>query len=90
MIPNQVPAHGHELGSTLCNALRTSGGLDLLLQGTNEPDLQFASASLLEQCLTTENRDYVVAHGLESVVTSACHCTKNSNSVDHCRVGTGL
>ncbi|XP_014293947.2 NAD(+) hydrolase sarm1 isoform X4 [Halyomorpha halys] len=85
-----VPTHGHDLGSSLSNALRTSGGLELLLQGTTEPDLQFSSALLLEQCLTTENRDYVVAHGLETVVTSACYCTKNSSDVDHWRVGTGI
>ncbi|XP_073981334.1 sterile alpha and armadillo motif isoform X3 [Rhodnius prolixus] len=86
----EVPTHGHELGTSLCNALRTSGGLDFLLTNNSDDEQQFASAKLLEQCLTTENRDYVVANGLEMVVTSACVCTKNSNSVDHSRVGTGI
>ncbi|KAF6206107.1 hypothetical protein GE061_017332, partial [Apolygus lucorum] len=86
----EVPTHGHELGSALCNALRTNGGLDFLLTSTNVVEQQFASAKLLEQCLTSENRDYVVSNGLEMVVTSACICTKNSNSVEHSRVGTGI
>lgn len=86
----EVPTHGHELGSALCNALRTNGGLDFLLTCTNNDEQQFAGAKLLEQCLTSENRDYVVANGLEMVVTSACMCTKNSHSVEHSRVGTGI
>ncbi|KAM3963160.1 LOW QUALITY PROTEIN: sterile alpha and armadillo motif [Aphomia sociella] len=88
-----VPTHGHELGYSLCNALRVSGGLDILmancLEGHN-PDLQYSSAKLLEQCLTTENRAHVVENGLEKVVNVACVCTKNSNSVDHARIGTGI
>lgn len=87
-----VPTHGHELGYSLCNALRNCGGLDLLMTNCTNTDktLQFASAKLLEQCLTTENRDYVVEHGLDKVVNIACACTKNANSEHHSRVGTGI
>lgn len=87
-----VPTHGHELGYSLCNALRDCGGMDLLMNNCDVDDreLQFSSARLLEQCLTTENRAHVVANGLEKVVTVACICTKNANSVDHSRVGTGI
>ncbi|XP_032683872.1 sterile alpha and TIR motif-containing protein 1 isoform X1 [Odontomachus brunneus] len=87
-----VPTHGHELGYTLCNTLRTRGGLDLLMSNcvVNDHELQFSSARLLEQCLTTENRAHVVENGLEKVVNVACVCTKNANSVDHSRVGTGI
>ncbi|XP_043282971.1 NAD(+) hydrolase sarm1 [Venturia canescens] len=87
-----VPTHGHELGYTLCNTLRTTGGLELLMTNCEASDheLQFSSARLLEQCLTTENRAHVVENGLEKVVTVACVCTKNANSVDHARVGTGI
>ncbi|XP_043677181.1 NAD(+) hydrolase sarm1 isoform X3 [Vespula pensylvanica] len=87
-----VPTHGHELGYTLCNTLRTRGGLDLLMSNciASDHELQFSSARLLEQCLTTENRAHVVEHGLEKVVNVACVCTKNANSVDHSRVGTGI
>ncbi|XP_045785064.1 NAD(+) hydrolase sarm1 isoform X2 [Maniola jurtina] len=88
-----VPTYGHELGYSLCNTLRTSGGLDILMANcleTNNPDLQFCSAKLLEQCLTTENRAHVVENGLEKVVNVACVCTKHANSVDHARIGTGI
>lgn len=56
----------------------------------SDQELQFSSARLLEQCLTTENRAHVVDNGLEKVVNVACVCTKNANSVDHSRVGTGI
>ncbi|XP_070141697.1 NAD(+) hydrolase sarm1 isoform X5 [Drosophila kikkawai] len=84
-----VPTHGHELGYSLCNSLRQSGGLDLLMKNCVKPDLQFSSAQLLEQCLTTENRKHVVDNGLDKVVNVACVCTKKSN-MEHSRVGTGI
>ncbi|XP_026676263.1 sterile alpha and TIR motif-containing protein 1 isoform X1 [Diaphorina citri] len=87
-----VPTHGHEIGYSLCNTLRNCGGMDLLISNCVEKDLdlQFSSARLLEQCLTTENRDHVVENGLDKVVRVACVCTKNINSVEHSRVGTGI
>lgn len=86
-----VPTYGHELGYSLCNTLRLSGGLDLLMKNCvdRDGDLQFSSAQLLEQCLTTENRSHVVDNGLEKVVNVACVCTKNTKT-DHSRVGTGI
>lgn len=86
-----VPTYGHELGYSLCNTLRNSGGLDLLMKNcvARDRDLQFSSARLLEQCLTTENRSHVVDNGLEKVVNVACVCTKNLKT-DHSRVGTGI
>lgn len=87
-----VPTHGHELGYSLCNTLRNCGGLDILMAicTKSDGDLQFSSAKLLEQCLTTENRAHVVEHGLDKVVNVACACTKVANSVNHSRVGTGI
>lgn len=93
-----VPTYGHELGISLCNTLRTSGGLDVLMENCMESknrELQISSAKILEQCLTTENREYVVKNGLQKVVNVACVCTKNSiivnsNVVDNSRVGTGI
>lgn len=86
-----VPTYGHELGYTLCNTLRLSGGLDLLMKNcmARDRELQFSSARLLEQCLTTENRSHVVDNGLEKVVNVACVCTKQTKT-DHSRVGTGI
>ncbi|XP_063241318.1 NAD(+) hydrolase sarm1 isoform X3 [Bacillus rossius redtenbacheri] len=87
-----VPTHGHTLGYSLCNVLRSCGGLDLLMANcvAGDPELQFASAQLLEQCLTTENRAHVVENGLEKVVNVACVCTKNANSAEYSRTGTGI
>ncbi|XP_050097994.1 NAD(+) hydrolase sarm1 isoform X3 [Anopheles aquasalis] len=86
-----VPTHGHELGATLCDTLRNTGGLDILMRNCmdNDSDVQFSSARLLEQCLTTENRTHVVKNGLDKVVKVACVCTRN-NATDHSRVGTGI
>lgn len=85
-----VPTHGHELGATLCDTLRSSGGLDLILKSCteNDRDLQFTSARLLEQCLTHENRSHVVQNGLRQVVDVACICTKDTKGDS--RVGTGI
>ncbi|CAD7083016.1 unnamed protein product [Hermetia illucens] len=86
-----VPTYGHELGYSLCNSLRLNGGLDLLMKNcmANDQEVQYSSARLLEQCLTTENRSHVVENGLEKVVNVACVCTKNTKT-DHSRVGTGI
>ncbi|XP_055846419.1 NAD(+) hydrolase sarm1 isoform X3 [Episyrphus balteatus] len=86
-----VPTHGHELGYSLCNSLRVSGGLDMLMENCMQKDqaVQFSSARLLEQCLTTENRTHVVDNGLDKVVKVACVCTKNTDT-QHSRVGTGI
>ncbi|XP_045615457.1 NAD(+) hydrolase sarm1 isoform X5 [Procambarus clarkii] len=87
-----VPIYGHELGFSLCNVLRNNGGMDILLDNCRSDDsnVKFSSAKVLEQCLTTENRGYVVEKGLENVVNVACDCTKNGTSVDKSRVGTGI
>ncbi|XP_053690343.1 NAD(+) hydrolase sarm1 isoform X3 [Sabethes cyaneus] len=86
-----VPTHGHELGASLCETLRKTGGLDILMKNCvdSDSDVQFSSARLLEQCLTTENRSHVVKNGLDKVVNVACVCTRN-NATDHSRVGTGI
>ena len=64
-----VPAHGHALAYSLCNVLRNKGGLDILMDNcvSTDGDLQLSSARLLEQCLTQENRSYVVERGLDKV-----------------------
>ncbi|XP_037513448.1 NAD(+) hydrolase sarm1 isoform X1 [Rhipicephalus sanguineus] len=86
-----VPTYGHDLGFTMCNILRTNGGLDVILKNcsSGSEELQFASARLLEQCLSTENRSYVVEHGLEPVVKVACLCSFNNQGA-YSRVGTGI
>lgn len=87
-----VPTYGHELGYSLCTVLRNNGGLDVLLENCTSDDssLKFSSAKVLEQCLTTENRGYVVEKGLKDVVNVACDCTQENRSIDQSRVGTGI
>lgn len=60
---------GQSLASTLCDVLRDNGGLDVLIENCVSDDsaLQLSSARLLEQCLTQENREYVVETGLDKV-----------------------
>lgn len=86
-----VPSHGHELGSSLCNVLRNTGGLDILINNFNSmnEEVQFSSAKVLEQCLTTENREYVVEKGLDRVVQVAHDCSTRCD-VAVSRVGTGI
>ena len=68
-----VPAYGHEIGNTLCDILRKSGGLDILIDNciAEHKELQFQSAKLLQQCLVTANRGYVVEKGLDKVLSVA-------------------
>ncbi|XP_064459962.1 NAD(+) hydrolase sarm1-like isoform X2 [Ornithodoros turicata] len=86
-----VPTYGHDLGFKMCNILRVNGGLDVLLRNcaSDDESLQFASARLLEQCLSTENRSYVVENGLEQVVRVACECSTDHQAL-YSRVGTGI
>ncbi|XP_055938380.1 NAD(+) hydrolase sarm1-like isoform X3 [Argiope bruennichi] len=86
-----VPNYGHDLGTRLCNIMRERGGLKIIVDNcsSENADLQFRSAELLEQCMSTENRTYVVQNGLQKVVKVACSCS-NKTAVSHSRVGTGL
>ena len=61
------------LGNTLCDILRKSGGLDILIDNcvAEHKELQFQSAKLLQQCLVTANRGYVVEKGLDKVLSVA-------------------
>lgn len=81
----------YELGYALCNTFRNCGGIDLLINNCVSKDqkLQFSSARLLEQCLTTENRAYVVDNGLEKVVHVVCAYKSQVSSADQSKVSTG-
>ena len=87
-----IPNHGHDMGLTLCDTLRKSGGLDLLISNctAGDKEVQFVSGSVLAQCLSTENRNYVVQNGLEKVVSAACVFTGCTNPVTYSRIGTGI
>lgn len=81
----------YELGYALCNTFRDCGGMDLLMNNCVSKDnkLQFSSARLLEQCLTAENRAYVVENGLEKVVRLVCEYKSQVSSADQSKVSTG-
>jgi hypothetical protein len=74
-----VKTHGQALGTSLCDSLRESGGLDLLIENCSSGDenLRLHSAEVLEQCLTAENRTYLASHdnGLEKVVKALSEST---------------
>lgn len=53
-------------------------------------EIQFLSAKLLEQCLSADNRAYVVDNGLVDVVKLATKYANQTNSVNQSRVGTGI
>lgn len=77
----EVPAFGYEIGNTLCDIFRQNGGMDILIgycEATHK-ELQFNSAKLLQQCLITENRGYVVEKGLKKVMHVAKLFTENKN-----------
>ncbi|XP_017485726.1 PREDICTED: sterile alpha and TIR motif-containing protein 1-like [Rhagoletis zephyria] len=86
-----VPQCGYDLGFNMSKIIRTSEALEALLCNieTNDWKVAFASAQLLEQCLISENRNYVVEHGLENVVNIAKECA-NKKSQEEVRVGTGI
>ena len=88
----EVPSFGHEIGVTLCDILRKNGGLDLLIDNlqTDNENLQYQSAKLLQQCLVTENRGYVIEVGLDKVVNVAKTYTEDISNIRRSRVGTGI
>ncbi len=88
----EVPSFGHEMGNTLCDMMRNNGGLDILMENcvSDHKELQYQSAKLLQQCLMTENRGYVVEKGLEKVVDLAKNYTVDIRDVKRSRVGTGI
>lgn len=88
----EVPAFGHEIGNTLCSIMRKNGGLDILIENcvSEHRALQFNSAKLLQQCLVTENRGYVVEQGLDNVVQVAKAFSEDISNLSRSRVGTGI
>ncbi|KAH9501705.1 Sterile alpha and TIR motif-containing protein 1 [Dermatophagoides farinae] len=87
-----VPQCGYDLGFNMSKTIRETGAIEALLcniESDDEWKVQFSSAQLLEQCLVSENRDYVVEHGLEKVVCTAKECV-NKKQPDEVVVGVGI
>ena len=68
-----VPRFGQDIGETLCDIMRNQGGMDLVIEnlGTSHQALQFNSAKVLSECLSTDNKGYVVEKGLPQAVAVA-------------------
>ncbi|VDI62716.1 Hypothetical predicted protein [Mytilus galloprovincialis] len=66
----KMEIYGRDLSYGLCDVIRQEGILDMVIQNcsSSNKDLLKASAGLLEQILSTENRKYVVDNGLETVI----------------------
>lgn len=80
-----------KLGYELCKTLRDSGGLDFLMDNCMSRDktLQSSSARLLEQCLTTENHEYILEKGVEKLLRIVCEYKNQISSVDKLNDSTG-
>uniref|UniRef100_H3CJ31 NAD(+) hydrolase SARM1 n=1 Tax=Tetraodon nigroviridis TaxID=99883 RepID=H3CJ31_TETNG len=61
-----LPTVGRQVAEEICNRIRLEGGLELLLQLQQMPEVEitYESAKLLEQILVSENRDYLARMGL--------------------------
>ncbi|XP_022182959.1 sterile alpha and TIR motif-containing protein 1-like isoform X2 [Myzus persicae] len=81
-----------KLGYELCKTLRDSGGLDFLMDNCMSRDktLQSSSARLLEQCLTTENHEYILEKGVEKLLRIVCEYKNQISSVDKLNDSTGF
>ncbi|XP_004075485.1 sterile alpha and TIR motif-containing protein 1 [Oryzias latipes] len=68
-----LPGVGRRVAEEICNRIRLDGGLALVLQLQQTPDVEinYESAKLLEQILTSENRDYVARLGLGVILNLA-------------------
>lgn len=68
-----TPQYGRNLAYTLCDALRTEGGLGTIINncGSEIYEILLGSARVLSQCLTSPNREYLVTtdKGLNIVVS---------------------
>lgn len=61
----------------------TANSLDEEEACLRKEELVFLSARLLSQCLTSENRNYIVDNGLDSVIKLACNFTTMKSIQSH-------
>lgn len=83
------PVYGRDLAYGLCDIIRMEGALDRIVNncGSSNKDLLRASGRVLEQIMTTENREAVAKNGLETVVKMTYN---TKNMCDMARTSTGI
>ena len=91
-----VTRYGDNIGGVLCDMMKSNGGLDLVIDNlnTNHAGLQLNSAKILNQVLTTDNKNYVVERGLDKALAVTQNYTKANKDIkkspEHCRVATEM
>lgn len=79
-----VPDHGYKIGTKLCETLKDTGGLDIILNISSKHLI--AGSQILEQCLTYNNVSYLAKNGLGTVVKVAASCVQ----IKAVEIGTGI
>ncbi|GAB1608167.1 NAD(+) hydrolase sarm1 [Argonauta hians] len=84
-----TPVHGRDLAYRLCDIIRDEGALERIVSncGSSDTDLMQASGRVLDQIMTTENREAVAKTGLDTVVQMTY---KTKNMGDMSRTSTGI
>ena len=95
-LTRKIPRHGQTFCQDLGDLMRTSGGLDLLMDSlnTNNKELRFSIAKLLQEVLATtvDNKELVVERGLDGLMAIIRDYTESSEekNVEESRVMTGI
>ena len=84
-----IPAIGRDLAYGLSAVFHQDKGLNIVLKNcqTASKPLLIASVRVLEQVLTTGNREYVAANGLEPLVSM---CVKHKDDRELAQMTTGI
>lgn len=78
-----VPKYGHYIVNSLFKNLEESEGIDLIMTLDVTEELHLPFARLLEHCLKTDSKTYVIDNWLEKVIEVACEKTQEENQCVH-------
>ncbi|KAK3603297.1 hypothetical protein CHS0354_007628 [Potamilus streckersoni] len=83
-----MPAIGRDVAYSLSDSLRAEKALDVIISNfsSSSRELKLSSARLLDQVLTTRNREYLVTHGLEAVIET-CVSSKEDREIAQSMTG---
>ena len=86
-----MPTIGRDLAYSLCDVLRSDGGLEVLINNINDfednREVLLGSAMVLAQSMTVGNRDFVANRGLEVIVRMA---DKNRDDLEMSQATMGI